>query len=230
MLPNAAPAGPETVHGIVSGLVTSHARAASARESSWPTHSLLGPAGGLRRARGVRRPGTTRPAGDADAVTGEPRRDVHAGDGHRPGAEQQHVPPEVLGGRSEHVHPAQLADRLGLGADAALRPAQHGGAVGDRHRLVQQLGDPAAVTGAATRRPGTACRIEPSHMPWELAPSGPVTPDRSRVTATASLCSATSISNWSNARLRNVEYRHTAGCSSPIPRPAAICTACASVS
>ena len=58
--------------------------------------------------------------------------------------------------------------------------------------------------GAATRRPGTTCRIEPSHMPLWLAPSGPVTPARSRVTVTGSLCSATSISSWSNARFRNV--------------------------
>ena len=41
-------------------------------------------------------------------------------------------------------------------------------------------------------------------MPWWLAPSGPVTPARSSTTVTGSRCSATSMSNWSKARLRNV--------------------------
>ena len=43
-----------------------------------------------------------------------------------------------------------------------------------------------------------------SHMPWWLAPSGPVTPARSRQKVTPHWCSATSISTWSNARLRKV--------------------------
>jgi hypothetical protein len=42
-------------------------------------------------------------------------------------------------------------------------------------------------------------------MPWWLAPSGPVIPARSRTNVTGSRCSATSISNWSNARFMNVE-------------------------
>ena len=61
-----------------------------------------------------------------------------------------------------------------------------------------------ASRGAAIRSPGTTCRIEPSHMPWWLAPSGPVTPARSSTIVTGSRCSATSISTWSKARLRNV--------------------------
>ena len=42
-------------------------------------------------------------------------------------------------------------------------------------------------------------------MPLWLAPSLPVTPARSSVTVTGARCSATSMSSWSNARLRNVE-------------------------
>ena len=42
-------------------------------------------------------------------------------------------------------------------------------------------------------------------MPLWLAPSGPVMPDRSSTIVTGSLCSATSIMTWSNARFRNVE-------------------------
>ena len=71
-------------------------------------------------------------------------------------------------------------------------------------------------------------RIEPSHMPLWLAPSGPVTPERSSVTVTGSLCSATSISSWSNARFRNVEYSATTGCRPPMARPAALVIACCS--
>ena len=47
--------------------------------------------------------------------------------------------------------------------------------------------------------------IDMSHMPLWLAPSLPVTPARSSTIVTGSLCSATSIMIWSNARLRNVE-------------------------
>ncbi len=61
-----------------------------------------------------------------------------------------------------------------------------------------------ASRGAAIRSPGTTCRIEPSHMPLWLAPSGPVTPARSSTKVTGSWCRATSISTWSNARFRNV--------------------------
>ncbi len=61
-----------------------------------------------------------------------------------------------------------------------------------------------ASRGAAIRRPGTTWRIEPSHMPLWLAPSGPVTPARSSTNVTGSRCSATSMSTWSKARLRNV--------------------------
>ena len=44
-----------------------------------------------------------------------------------------------------------------------------------------------------------------SHMPWWLAPSGPVTPARSSTNVTPQRCSATSISTWSKARFRKVE-------------------------
>ncbi len=82
--------------------------------------------------------------------------------------------------------------------------------------------------GAATLSPGMTCRIEPSHMPLWLGPSGPVTPERSRVTVTGSLCSATSMSSWSNARFRNVEYSETTGCRPAMARPAALVMACCS--
>ena len=62
-----------------------------------------------------------------------------------------------------------------------------------------------ASRGAAIFMPGTSCMIEPSHMPWWLAPSGPVTPARSSTSVTGSLCRPTSISTWSKARFRNVE-------------------------
>src|SRR6266568_1935989 len=58
--------------------------------------------------------------------------------------------------------------------------------------------------GTATRIPGTICSSEPSHMPWWLAPSGPVTPARSSTNVTGSLCIATSSRTWSKARFRNV--------------------------
>ena len=41
-------------------------------------------------------------------------------------------------------------------------------------------------------------------MPLWLGPSWPVTPARSSTKVTGSLCSATSISTWSKARLRKV--------------------------
>ena len=44
-----------------------------------------------------------------------------------------------------------------------------------------------------------------SNTPWWLAPSGPVTPARSRQKITGRRCSATSYTTWSHARLRNVE-------------------------
>ena len=43
-----------------------------------------------------------------------------------------------------------------------------------------------------------------SHMPLWLAPSSPVTPDRSSTNVTPHRCSAQSISTWSKARLRKV--------------------------
>ena len=85
-----------------------------------------------------------------------------------------------------------------------------------------------ASRGAAIFNPGTTCRIEPSHIPLWLAPSGPVTPARSRVTVTGSLCSATSISSWSNARFRKVAYSDTTGCRPAIASPAAMVIPCCS--
>ena len=41
-------------------------------------------------------------------------------------------------------------------------------------------------------------------MPLWLAPSVPVTPERSSTKVTPQRCRATSISTWSKARLRNV--------------------------
>ena len=43
-----------------------------------------------------------------------------------------------------------------------------------------------------------------SHIPWWLAPSGPVTPERSRTKVTPALCIAQSMRSWSKARLRKV--------------------------
>ena len=63
----------------------------------------------------------------------------------------------------------------------------------------------AGSRGAASRRPGTIERIALSHMPWCEAPSGPVTPARSKTNVTPALCSATSMTTWSKARFRNVE-------------------------
>ena len=92
--------------------------------------------------------------GHADAVVVQPPGDVDAGDGHRARPQQQHVA-AVLGGRGrQHVHPAELADRLDLGPDAALGPADHGGPVADLDRLVEQLGDPAAVARRGQPQPG----------------------------------------------------------------------------
>ena len=65
-------------------------------------------------------------------------------------------------------------------------------------------------------------------MPLWLAPSSPVTPARSSTKVTPHLCSATSISTWSKARLRNVAYTATTGCMPPIARPAAEVAACCS--
>ena len=58
--------------------------------------------------------------------------------------------------------------------------------------------------------------------------SSPVMPERSSVTVTGCSCSATSISSWSNARFRNVEYTANTGCSPPIAMPAAEVIACCS--
>ncbi len=43
-----------------------------------------------------------------------------------------------------------------------------------------------------------------SHMPLWLGPSAPVIPARSSMKVTPALWSATSMSTWSKARLRNV--------------------------
>ena len=67
-----------------------------------------------------------------------------------------------------------------------------------------------------------------SHMPLWLAPSEPVSPARSSTNVTPALCSATSMSTWSNARLRNVAYTATTGCSPPKAIPAADVAACCS--
>ena len=61
-----------------------------------------------------------------------------------------------------------------------------------------------ASRGAARCSPGTIWTMAMSHMPWWLAPSGPVTPARSSTIVTPALCRATSISSWSKARFRNV--------------------------
>ena len=51
----------------------------------------------------------------------------------------------------------------------------------------------------------TTWSTDMSHMPLWLAPSTPVTPARSSTTVTGCLSRATSINNWSKARLRKVE-------------------------
>ena len=101
--------------------------------------------------------------GHPDAVVAEPSRDLDAGDRHRAGPEQQHVPAGALGGHGQDVHLAELADRLGLGADGALGPADDSGAVADRHGLAQQLGDPAAV--ARRRQPQAGDHLEDGAVP-----------------------------------------------------------------
>ena len=68
--------------------------------------------------------------------------------------------------------------------------------LGAQRRAVARRGDAAG--------PGTTCRIDRSHMPLWQAPSSPVTPARSSTKVTPARCSATSISTWSKARLRNV--------------------------
>ncbi len=55
-----------------------------------------------------------------------------------------------------------------------------------------------------------------------------MTPARSSTRVTGWRCSATSISVWSKARLRNVEYTATTGCRPAIASPAAEVTACCS--
>ena len=70
--------------------------------------------------------------------------------------------------------------------------------------------------------------IDMSHMPLWLAPSSPVTPARSSTNVTPHWCSATSISTWSKARLRNVAYSATTGCIPAMASPAADVTACCS--
>ena len=65
-------------------------------------------------------------------------------------------------------------------------------------------------------------------MPWWLAPSSPVTPARSSTSVTPALCSATSISNWSKARLRKVAYSAITGCRPAAAMPAAEVSACCS--
>ena len=82
--------------------------------------------------------------------------------------------------------------------------------------------------GAATRMPGMMERIERSQTPLWLAPSEPVIPARSRTRVSGSRSNATSMSNWSKARLRKVEYTATTGCTPPSARPAAEVMACCS--
>jgi hypothetical protein len=89
--------------------------------------------------------------------------------------------------------------------DRALREAQRGGPVGDLDRLGQLLAQGGRVARGGDPMPGTTPSSDRSHMPLCDGPSLPVTPARSSTRVTPLPCSATSISSWSNARLRNVE-------------------------
>ena len=143
--------------------------------------------------------------GHADAVVGEQRRGrgAHARPSTRRRAAARPRRCRAAGRASTSTRPSLPTAGRSVSATLAVEP-QHGRPVADRDRLAQQLGHPAASRGAASRRPGTTRRIEQSHMPLWLAPSGPVTPARSSTKVTGSRCMATSISTWSKARFRNV--------------------------
>ncbi|GAA2460803.1 hypothetical protein GCM10009857_27470 [Agromyces soli] len=74
----------------------------------------------------------------ADAVRLEPLRHVEADARHGADGHDEHV---AALGLDEHVDAiGRAADRVVLGADGALREAQHGGRVLDAHRLAELLG------------------------------------------------------------------------------------------
>ena len=88
-------------------------------------------------------------------------------------------------------------------------------------RLPRRAAQPRECRGRCPAGRSPTCRCG-SRRP------SPVTPARSSTIVTGCFSSATSMSNWSKARLRNVEYTATTGCRPPSARPAADVTACCS--
>jgi len=82
-----------------------------------------------------------------------------------PAADEQHVRAEAGRGLAQHVHAAELGDRLHLPAHLALGEPDHGRPVGDLDRLVEQFGDPLGVPGRGDPHAGTSCMSDPSHIP-----------------------------------------------------------------
>ena len=75
--------------------------------------------------------------GDADAVIGQPVRDLEPGQRHRAGPGEQDVLGQARGGGLQHVHAAELGDGLDLAAHVALGEPDHGRPVGHLDRLVE---------------------------------------------------------------------------------------------
>ena len=107
--------------------------------------------------------------------------------------------------RTEYVDLPDAVDRLDVREHLALRVPQHRRDVVDLDGLVQELLDPLAVPRGGEAQPGDELgQDDMSYMPLWVGPSSPVTPARSSTKVTPHLCSATSSSSWSKARLRNV--------------------------
>ena len=140
--------------------------------------------------------------GDADALGDQPLGDVDGDRGHRRRPRRAARPWCRCGRARRRRRPCRPPAMSSGGGPLGKRTTVGASSTSTASRSSSR--SRAASRGAASRRPGTTCRIDMSHMPLWLAPSSPVTPARSSTKVTPHLCSATSISTWSKARLRNV--------------------------
>ena len=142
---------------------------------------------------------------DPDALVGEPLGDLEAeSPPSRRRRRAARPSPRVA---AQHVDAADALERRDVGGHGALREA-HARSGRRRPRPPRAARSRSVARRRAARRaagPGTTCSIDRSHMPLWLGAvvagdAGPVEHERDA----GSRCSATSISTWSNARLRNV--------------------------
>ena len=131
----------------------------------------------------------------------EPVGHLDADGGHRADADDEHVPGAAA---DEDVAAAGPVDRRDVVGRRALGQPHDRGGVVDGDGLAQQLAHPGAVARRGEPQPGHD--LEDRHVPHAVVAGAVVAGDAGAVEheVTPHLCSATSISTWSKARLRKV--------------------------